>query len=171
MRFIKLFLISAVVLFLVVTALAAFFPSNLRMSRAIDITASKENVFKNINDLKEWDKWNQFVINAPLTNKKNSIPSFGDGAFITSDQLKIIIDKSTADSVTTFWDQSNGKHFSGGYNLFELRPGTITVQFYFDFHFRWYPWEKFSSLLYEREIGTVMEGSLNKLKEISENSK
>jgi hypothetical protein len=171
MRFIKLFLISAVALFLVMVALAAFFPAHLRLSRAIDISASKQNVFNDINDLKVWDKWNQFIINAQLTNKKISTPSFGNGAFIASDQLKIIIDKSSADSVTTFWDQTSGKHFSGGYNILELRPGTITVQAYFDFHFRWYPWEKFSSLLYEREIGTVMEGSLAKLKEVAENSK
>lgn len=171
MRFIKLFLISIVALFLVITALAAFFPAHLRLSRAVDISAPKDSVYKDINDFKNWDKWNQFIINAPLTNKKMSTPSFGDGAFITSDQLKIIIDKSTADSVTMLWDQSKGKHFSGGYNLFALRAGTTTVQFYFDFYFRWYPWEKFSSLLYEREIGTVMEASLAKLKEISEISK
>ena len=171
MRFIKLFLISGVVLFLVIAALAALFPSHLRLSRAVDISASRDSVYNDINDVNNWEKWNQFIINAQLTNKKISPKSFGSGAFIASDQLKIIIDKSAADSVTTLWNQTNGKHFSGGFNLFSLRPGTTTVQFYFDFYFRWYPWEKFSSLLYEREIGTVMEASLAKLKDISENSK
>ncbi len=171
MRFIKLFFLSVVILFLVMTAISLLFPSHLRMSRAVDIMGNKDTVFNNINDFKKWNLWNDFIINAPLTNKTISTPSFGSAAFIASDQLKIIIGKSSADSIITSWNQKNGKHFTGGYNLFELRPGTITVQFYFDFYFRWYPWEKFSSLLYEREIGTVMEVSLNKLKDISENSK
>jgi Polyketide cyclase / dehydrase and lipid transport len=168
MRFIKLFLISIVVLFLVMTALSSLLPAHLRMSRAIDISASKEKVFTLINDTKTWDTWNQFISNTALTNKSFSSPSTGSGAYITSDQLKIRIDKSSIDSITTSWNQSNAKRFTGGYNILELRTGTITVQWYFDFTFKWYFWEKLSSLLYEKQLGPVMEESLTKLKETVE---
>jgi hypothetical protein len=33
-----------------------------------------------------------------------------------------------------------------------------------DFKLRWYPWEKFSSLLLEKRYGPVMEQGLAKLK-------
>jgi hypothetical protein len=32
------------------------------------------------------------------------------------------------------------------------------------FKLRWYPWEKFASLLFEKQYGTQMEAGLNKLK-------
>ena len=171
MRFIKLFLISLVALFLLMMFLSALFPSHIRISRAIDIVSSREALFDTMSDLKTWDKWNQFIINAPLTNKSISKPASGSGAYIQSDQLKITINSSTPDSITSSWNQVHGKQFTGGYNLFQLQPGTVTVQWYFDFRFKWYPWEKLSSLLYEKQLGSAMEESLTKLKELVENSK
>jgi hypothetical protein len=171
MRFIKLFLISAFFLFLVLAAITSLFPAHLRMSRAIDIQASRENIFNAINVLGSWKRWNQFIINAPLTNARLSSPDSGRGAYIKSDQLVVSISGSSPDSITTQWNQVKGKNFSGGYNLMELKPGIVTVQSYFDFSFGWYPWEKLSSLLYEREIGTVMEESLSNLKSLTEINK
>ncbi|HVE60520.1 MAG TPA: hypothetical protein VNA26_01785 [Chitinophagaceae bacterium] len=37
-----------------------------------------------------------------------------------------------------------------------------------DFHLKWYPWQKFSSLLYEERYGTMMQNGLTNLKEITE---
>jgi hypothetical protein len=42
------------------------------------------------------------------------------------------------------------------------------VQWYFDFVFRWYPWEKFSSIVYDKQLGPAMEKSLNNLKDLIE---
>ena len=168
MRVVKLFLISVFFLFLVLAAIASLFPAHLRMSRAIDIHTSREKIFNVINDLGSWKKWNQFIINAPLTHTCLSTPASGQGAFLKSDQLIVTISCSRPDSIKTRWNQVKAKNFSGGYNLMELKPGIITVQSYFDFAFRWYPWEKLSSLLYEREIGSVMEESLSNLKSLTE---
>ena len=87
-----------------------------------------------------------------------------------ADQLSIIITDSKPDSVKTNWDQLNAKRFDGGFNFYQLRPDSLTVQFYFDFHFKWYPWEKFTSLLYESQLGPVMEESLTDLKHYAENN-
>jgi hypothetical protein len=37
-----------------------------------------------------------------------------------------------------------------------------------DFHLRWYPWEKFGSLLLEKSYGTKMEMGLMSLKKLAE---
>ena len=168
MRFVKLFFISLFVLFLALLAISSLIPAHLRLSRAIDIRTSPNLVFNSINDLHNWKKWNQFIIGTPLTHLVISDQGAGPGAMLRSDQLQILIQRSSPDSIRTLWTQSRGKHFSGGYNLMELKPGIVTVQSYFDFTFAWYPWEKLSSLLYESEIGTLMEQSLSKLKEITE---
>jgi hypothetical protein len=52
----------------------------------------------------------------------------------------------------------------------ELRTGTITVQWYFDFYLKWEPWEKFSSIVYDKQLGPVMEESLIKLKTLTESN-
>lgn len=170
MRYIKLFFISVIVLFFVLLAVSFLMPSDIRISRAIDIRSSKAKVFATVDDLKTWDRWNQFTANSSLTNKIFSNPSNGRNAAIKADQLSVVIIDSKPDSIKTRWEQFNAKHFNGGFNIMELRPGIITVQWYFDFHFKWYPWEKFTSLLYEKQLGPIMEQSLTDLKQYAENN-
>jgi hypothetical protein len=43
---------------------------------------------------------------------------------------------------------------------------SVTVQWYMDFHLRWYPWEKFGSLLLEKSHGARMEQGLTNLKKL-----
>ena len=45
---------------------------------------------------------------------------------------------------------------------------STTVQWYIDFQLRWYPWEKFSSLLFEKNYGVRMEEGLSNLKKLAE---
>ena len=171
MRFIKLFFISIIVLFCVLMAISLTIPSHIRISRAINIGAPMQKVFNAVNDLKAWDSWNHFTSQSSLTNKIFSDPSSGYGALMKADQLSIIITDSKPDSIKTNWDQLNAKRFDAGFNFYQLRPDSVTVQFYLDFHFKWYPWEKFTTLLYDKQLGPVMEESLSGLKHILENSK
>ncbi len=164
MRLIRLIIISIVVLFLILLGISRFIPSHIRISRAVDINASKEKVFAAINDLKTWDKWNQFTETSSLTNKIYSDPSFGYAALMKSDQLSIVITDSKPDSIKTDWSQLNGKNFSGGFILLEGKPGNVAVQYYYDFYFKWYPWEKFSALIYDKQIGSLMEPIFNRFK-------
>jgi hypothetical protein len=48
----------------------------------------------------------------------------------------------------------------------ELYPfDTITtVQLYYDFHLKWYPWEKLGSIIYDKQLGPSMEKELRELK-------
>ena len=41
---------------------------------------------------------------------------------------------------------------------------SVTLQWYLHFKLRWYPWEKFGSLLYEKSYGQQMETGLQNLK-------
>ncbi|MBS1573817.1 MAG: hypothetical protein JST09_00820 [Bacteroidetes bacterium] len=41
---------------------------------------------------------------------------------------------------------------------------SLTLQWYLDFKLKWYPWEKFFSLAYDKMYGTPMEGGLQNLK-------
>jgi hypothetical protein len=164
MRIIKLLLISVIVLFGVLTALSFLFPSRLRMSRAINVAVPREKIEAAIGDLRAWEHWNRFILNTSLTGKSFSSPSSGQGAFLHSDQLSLTFTSAAPDSVALDWRLSNGKHFAGGYNILQNGGDSIVIQSWFDFHFRWYPWEKLGILVYDKNFGPVMEESLTDLK-------
>lgn len=168
MRIIKFLFISVLVLFGVLTALSLLFPSRLHMSRAINVAASREKIDAAIYDLRQWENWNKFIVATPLTNKAFSTPSSGAGAFLHSDQLTLTVTNAARDSIALNWRLSNGKHFEGGYNVVQNGGDSITIQSWFDFHFRWYPWEKLGILVYDRNFGPVMEESLASLKQYLE---
>jgi len=170
MRVIKLLFISAIVLFGVLTILSFLFPSRLHLSRAINIAAPREKIYAAVSDLRTWDQWNKFVHATPLTGKTFSSPGSGRAAFLHSDQLSLEVMTATPDSVAVEWRLSNGKHFMGGYNILGNGGDSITVQSWFDFHFRWYPWEKLGILVYDKQFGPLMEETLMDLKHYLEST-
>ena len=74
----------------------------------------------------------------------------------------------TDSSVVYYLAGAGSKKVDNGWNLVR-EQGSLTVQWYMDFKLRWYPWEKFSSLLFEKQYGTQMEIGLAKLKRLAEN--
>lgn len=169
-RILKLLFFSVIILFVVLTALTLVFSPRLLVSRTINVAASREKVEGAVNDLHRWEEWNTFIRATSLTNKNFSSPASGKGAFLHSDQLALEITTSSPDSVALDWRLSNGKHFEGGYNILQNGGDSITVQSWLYFHFRWYPWEKLGSLVYDKKFGPLMEGSLRDLKHYLEKS-
>ena len=96
-------------------------------------------------------------------------PSSGAGAFLQSDQLRIVEKQVDTAGVLLNWDMINGKQFAGGFQFLSLNPYSLTVQWWFEFHFRWYPWEKLGIFVYDRKLGPVMEESLGALQRFVEN--
>lgn len=160
MKFIKLALISVIVLFLLVTALTSLLPAHIRISRAINVSAPPERVLARLRNLRTWGEWNEYVKAMPHP------VLLSDSLY--SPELSVALQGVGPASVETRWHQQrNGKTFPGGFNLISSHSVT-TVQWYFDFYFRWYPWEKFSSIAYDKQIGPQMEQSLENLKKLVE---
>ena len=169
MRFIKLGLISMIVFFLLATGISLLLPSYQRVSRAINIAVPMQKLVQTVSDLRTWGQWNQFTSASGLTHVQLSSPSSDSGAFLSSDQLELTM-LYRPDSIRLHWDQTKGRSFDGGFNFMQLRSDSSTVQCWFDFRVRWYPWEKFSSFFFDQQLGPVMEESLSNLKHYVENS-
>jgi hypothetical protein len=163
MRALKLFLISAVVIFLLLTGFSLLLPSHVRVSRAINIAAPAQSIRPYMSDLREWKQWNKLLADSSIT-----IGSV-DSSIIKTNRFDIILLTVGQDSVSTRWEQPNGKVFTGSFSLIPSGDTTI-VQWYFDFHLRWYPWEKFASIIYDDRMGPGMENSLTQLKGLVETS-
>lgn len=163
MRFIKLFVVSAIVIFLILLAFSLLLPSHVRISRAINIAAPVEKITPYISNLEQWNRWNAILADTSIKTIAVSSEQ------ITTNRFNIQLVTAKSDSVSTNWLQPNGKQFSGNFSLMPSDKLTI-VQWYFDFHLRWYPWEKFSSIIYDERMGPGMEKSLTQLKALVETS-
>ena len=119
MRFVKLTVISVIIFFILLLAISLWIPFHIRISRAININESKVEIYKLVGNLEEWKKWNEMI---------------GKGVAVS-----VIF--SSKDSVITVWNKKNSEEVRSGLNLIESSPASSIVQWYFDFHLKWYPWE------------------------------
>ena len=166
MRFIKLAIISFILFFLLITGISFFIPSTVRISRAIQVNADREKLVNILSDIKVWKSW------YPGMDSGNIIYEEGKPVAIKPDPGNKIQwrKKDVTDSSVIFYLAGAGsKKVDNGWNLVR-EQGSLTVQWYMDFKLRWYPWEKFSSLLFEKQYGTQMEIGLAKLKRLAENN-
>lgn len=164
MRLVKLAIISIIVFSLLITGISLFFPSHVRISKAIDIMASKDSLMSQIAEVTNWKKWYPGADTSAYFVVAGKIKGIATG---NKQALKI---KEVNDSaVLTMNVGPNSKKGESGWNIFPGRiPNSFTVQWYMDFHLLWYPWEKFSSLLLEKRYGPMMEQGLDQLKKLLE---
>ena len=150
MRLFKLLLISIVFFFLLLTAFTSLIPSTVRISRAVDIQATKAELLPYLEDPKNWPKWNRWF--------QDSSPGI---------EIKFIA--QTDSSIQYQWS-SGDRSFTSNYMVYEVREGTTTLQWYFDFKLDWYPWEKMGSIVYDKQMGPVMDESLGNLRGLLESN-
>ena len=141
-------IISIIAFSLLITVFSLFFPSRARISKAIDINTETKIVLKQIKDINNWKNW-----------------------YPGADSIEVnpVITSTTDSSVTASSTMLKGSKGITGWNVYQGSvPNTVTVHWYMDFHLRWYPWEKFSSLLLEKRYGPMMQQGLEKLKKLLE---
>ncbi len=161
MRVLKLFVLSIIIFSILVLLLSLLFPSRVRVARAAAIRAPQSEMLSKLSDLRMWSQWNEMVSNPALTGVSVSHSKF------QSDQFQIAMEETT--SAKHLW-LKNGIAIEGGFNLIPSNGDTTILQWYMDFPISWYPWEKFGSILYDKQIGPVMERSLQKFKKMAEDS-
>lgn len=162
MRYFKLAVISIIVFGLLFLGFTLLLPSHVRISRAVNIEAPKENIHRQVTALDQWPAWNNLVSDSVI----NIISLSKDQ--IKAQNLQITLQSSGPDSVFTVWSHPSGKSFNSNFS-FTSSAGTTVVQWYFDFYFKW-PWQKFGSLVYDQRMGPEMEKSLTRLKRLVETS-
>ena len=165
MRIIKLGIISAVLLFLLVTAISLLLPSTINISKAIDINAPVDSVYNNINDMSRWKNW---FVNYDTAQTVISSNPIGKGASIIMNRTTVTITASKRDKITTEW-LSGSNTLDGEFNIIrQNNSSVVTVQWHFIQHLHWYPWEKFASIVSDKVMSPVMEKSLDNLKKVVE---
>ncbi|KAF0241662.1 MAG: hypothetical protein Q8K64_12260 [Sediminibacterium sp.] len=161
MRVIKLGLISLLVLMMIATAIGFLFPSTVVVSRAVDIKSFKSPVFELVADLNKWNLWVDGMNNATVKvyNKKS--------AKLGNTMVSVIA--ITDSTVVTSWvNEQSPKQESTIRLITDSAQKVTVVQWQFIQQVRWYPWEKFSSMMNDKIIGTMIEKNLQNLKLLAE---
>lgn len=162
MRVIKLASLSFIFLFLLVTIISLFIPGNIRISKAMNTTATREQVYQYIDLPSKWKTWHPALKDLPA----NEITGLQEGG-IRVKETTIRIAERKEDELIFEIVQGNAKPVRSGMKLIHLAGSdSLTLQWYMDFKLKWYPWEKFKTLFYENFYGMQMEQGLANLKEL-----
>lgn len=161
MRFIKLLIVSIVLLFGLVTGISLFMPSHVLVSRAINISAPKDSILPYLNNIDQWSKWVDGM-NQPEVKVYDSLHADLAGTNVN-------ITAITDSTIISNWQSKNGMIQLATLHLIAAPSQQLTiVQWQFEQQLHWYPWEKFGSIMNDKIIGTLMEKNLNNLKKVVE---
>ena len=175
------FLRRGVFVLLIFTALVViislFLPSSFHMDRKIVVNADKEQVFKQVNDLKNWKNWSVWALEDPAiynSSESFSNPSFGEGAtfFWNSENDKIGKGNLKINISTTDEYIENSLYFglgemTGTWNFNDVENG-VEVVWGLDAEFGFNPFSKFFGLFMEGKISPDYELGLERLKTFTE---
>lgn len=145
-RILKLGIISLITIFIILFLISLMIPSTIRVSRAINIETEKKHIYPLLADTANWKNWNE----------------------LKNNQINIGLLPSDSNLLHTKW--TYGSRAIDGYYRLERVADVTVVQWYFEFGLKWYPWEKFGSITFEKQFGPPMERSLINLKNLVTNS-
>lgn len=149
MRFIKLALLSIFFLLLIVTIIGLLFPSQVRISKAIDMDHRKEAVKKMLTDTTTWSQWH---------------PTFMAGSRYLSSASASYTVRSNTDSLVEMNVDYGSREVLYGWQFHHYEGSErYTLQWWADFELGWYPWERLGSLFFEKTYGSMMEQGLKNL--------
>lgn len=166
MRILKLGLISAIFFGLLITGISLFIPSHVVISKAINIGVSREHIDSQLINIEKWKQWYPGFDTLPLKPTRQT-----DGRWTAAAINNIAIQLTNqTDSMVTAEFSSNGKRpIINNWRMVTYgHTDSVTVQWSMNFKMKWYPWEKFSSLILESRYAPQMEKGLANLKVLLE---
>jgi len=154
MRFIKLILISVVILSLLVTGISLLFPSTVIASRAIEVNTNSDKIAYFTSDLNHWKEWMSDW-------KENKVRLDNNTAYIGTQTVQFL--SKTHHSVQYQWVASGQSPYLVQFEWTLLKDSAYVIHWSFEQKVKWYPWEKFQTLLNDKVLGSKMELELQNL--------
>jgi hypothetical protein len=153
MRAIKLGLISAVVFFALFTLGGLLLPSHNVVSRAVNIKAKPGSILPLVQNTSEWHLWIEGIDSNAMQQKQT---------------IQIISVSDTL--IVANWKTAEANYTTKFRFIYNPGQAVTIVQWQFEQEVKWYPWERLSSLMNDKILGTLMEKNLAKLQLLVEAS-
>lgn len=164
MKIFRLIIFSIVSFFLVLTIISLFIPSNIRLSKIVNVQTTADSLWPQLNDMRNWKNWypgmndttDQYLVALDSSN--------GRITKMRMDKTIISLGNQQTDELTATLEKGT-RQASMGWNIISYpQADFITIQWNTDIHLKWYPWQKFASLLFEKMYSPQMEQGLQSLK-------
>lgn len=151
MRVIKLGIISAVVFFILFTLGGLLLPSHNIVSRAVNIKVKPASILPLVQNKSAWHLWIEGMDSTTLNKRQ---------------QVQIV---AVSDSlVVANWNTAEANYVTKFRFIYNPGQAVTIVQWQFEQEVKWYPWERISSLMNDKILGTLMEKNLAKLQMVVE---
>jgi hypothetical protein len=154
MKLIRFALISVFIISLLITAISSLFPSVVITSRAVEVNATNAQIQKCVKDLSAWKGW--------MSDWKDQSVIVENGiAKVGTQTIKML--SANDSTIVLNWVATGQAPYQVQIEWLPLKEGTYVIHWSFEQHVRWYPWEKFQTLLNEKVLGAKMEEELQHL--------
>jgi len=154
MRFIKFIILSIVILSLLVTGISLLFPSTVIASRAIEMKTDPQKITYFVADLNHWSLWMSDW-------KENKVVLENNTAHIGTQTVQFL--SKTDHSVNYQWIATGQSPYLVQFEWTLLKDSSYVIHWSFEQKVKWYPWEKFQTLLNDKVLGAKMELELQNL--------
>ncbi|HOZ84113.1 MAG TPA: SRPBCC family protein [Niabella sp.] len=161
MKFVRLIFFSTLVFVILALAVSFFIPSHIRVFRMVKIANGRDSVLREIKDLSQWKKWYPGMDKIELKN-----PETKDGLVVKATARNVLLQVDEAkDSLVVVKFQSGERPVMATWQINrDIKTDSLVLQNTMEFDLKWYPWEKFSSLLLDKSYGNIMQMGLDALK-------
>lgn len=157
MRFIKLIVISFVLLFVLASIMGALLPAHVLVSRAVNIAAHPDSIKGMISDIQQWEHWVEGMNDSSVRIQSATNAQMG------KTHVTILSVSDTA--IVSEWKGQSGPPQTSTIRIYpQPQRGVSIVQWQFEQHLRWYPWERIGSIMNDKIMGPMMEKNLEKLR-------
>ena len=170
-------IIFGFIAFLATLVVASFFvPDKFTVKRAIYINAPIEEVFNQVNDLRNWSNWHQFHHLDKDWKLQYQHRHIGEGAgyvwegnpeTVGSGNLEIVSSDANEEIVVNIYFKEKNQDVLSWY-LFEKEDRGTNVSFIMDFDVGLDPFEKLAGLRMKWKTNRSFDYGLDQLKEIAE---
>jgi hypothetical protein len=154
---------------LVLTAISSLLPGSVMNSRWVKVGVSRERVTEKLKDFNGWASWNLLLTDA--SDIRVSSATASNGASLAWKDPRGVSHgfTVTADNdggLVTRLNMGSGRPMESGFAVQQNGTDSVQVVWYVIEDLKWYPWEKFYGIMAGDMKGPLLQGSLDKLKEI-----
>ncbi|WP_346238936.1 SRPBCC family protein [Niabella insulamsoli] len=161
MKYLRLFVLSFIVFFALACIVSFFIPSHVRIFRMVRVAKERTGILDPVRDLAQWKTWYPGFETIALQQ-----PQRVDNKVVKAAIDKVLIEVTeSSDSLVVVKMQKDDRPVISGWQINkDQKSDSLALQAYMDFKLKWYPWEKFSSLLLDKSYGDRMKHALENLK-------
>jgi hypothetical protein len=165
MRQIKAIFLSFLLVAVLLCLISLLLPSKSVVSRSIDITGSKHRLQQFVGQANQWRHWNKAIKSVDSVGSTLQVDTVNNTLSVENITLRIKKESDSLFTITT----SVAKEESMLSNIrIYYGDSTHTLNWKWHFTTKWYPWERFKSIFYDKMFGAVLDSNLTALKKVVE---